>query len=313
MNEILKDHTKFSEIKEDHFRTIIKQEDKINRLLTKMKSKKEIPGEVYSSLHSSGSRPGILYGLPKVHKSGAPLRPILSAIGTAGYNLAKFLLPIIKPITLNRYTVQDSFTFAQEIQNYPDSSNYIMASFDVKSLFTNLPLDETIQIATDCLYSDPVTSPAFSCTFFKQLLEFAVKNVLFLFNGKLFSQFDGIGMGNPLGPTLANVFLCFHETKWLNDCPLEFKPKFFRRYIDDIFLLFSDQNQILPFLNYLNSKHNNIKFTCESEINNSLSFLEINISRNNNKFDTSVFFEKRHSQAWDSDTIHSFLHLIEII
>ena len=207
MEEILEDNQKFTEIKEDHFKTIIKQEDKINRILSKIKSKSQISGEMYSHLHSSGSRPGVLYGLPKVHKPGAPLRPILSAIGTAGYNLSKFLLPMMKPITSNSYTVQDSFSFSKEIQNFPNSSNYFMASFDIKSLFTNIPLDETIQIATDCLYSDPVTAPALSCQFFKQLLELAVKNVLFFFNGTLFSQFDGVGMGNPLGPTLANVFL----------------------------------------------------------------------------------------------------------
>ena len=60
-------------------------------------------------------------------------------------------------------------------------------------------------------------------------------------------------------------------------------------------VVFSDQNEILPFLNYLNSKHNNIKFTCESEINNSLNFLDMIISpfsRNNNKFGTSVFRKK---------------------
>ena len=68
-----------------------------------------------------------------------------------------------------------------------NSSNFYMATFDAKSLFTNIPLDETIRIATDSLYSNPASAPAISCRFFTQLLELAVKGVLFLFNGKLFS------------------------------------------------------------------------------------------------------------------------------
>ena len=211
MDDILKDRSKFKVVQEDWLKEIVKQEDKINRLATKLKNNKEINDQQYDFLHSSGSKPGILYGLPKVHKIGVPLRPILSAIGTSGYNIAKFLLPFLKPITTNIYTVQDSFSFVQEITNVKNSNSLFMASFDIKSLFTNIPLDETIEIATSSLYSDPMLSPSLSSSFFKQLLQLAVKNVLFIFNGKLFSQFDGVGMGNPLGPTLANVFLCFHE------------------------------------------------------------------------------------------------------
>ena len=135
-------------------------------------------------------------------------------------------------------------------------------------------------------------SPSLSPSFFKQLLELAVKNVLFLFNGKLFSQFDGVGMGNPLGPTLANVFLCFHEQRWLDDCPIEFKPKLYRSYVDDIFLLFSDQSHVNQFYNYINSKHSNIKFTSDIEKNNCLNFLDVDINRINNCFSTKVYRKK---------------------
>ena len=70
-------------------------------------------------------------------------------------------------------------------------------------------------------------------------------------------------MGQPCAPTLSNLFLCHHETKWLNDCPTQFKPALYKRYVDDIFLLFYSPSHIEPFLDYLNSKHSNIKFTTE--------------------------------------------------
>ena len=79
----------------------------------------------------------LINGLP-------PFRPILSAIGTPTYKLAKFLVPVLSDITQNEFTVKDSFTFVDEILT--QNSDLYMASLDVDALFTNIPLDETIDI-----------------------------------------------------------------------------------------------------------------------------------------------------------------------
>ena len=102
-------------------------------------------------------------------------------------------------------------------------------------------------------------------------------------------------MGSPLGPTLANLFLVYHEDKWLDNCPLQFRPKYYRRYVDDIFLMFESKNHVKKFLHYMNSRHPNIKFTCEEEINNNISFLDISITRVNNKLITSLYRKKTFS------------------
>ena len=96
-------------------------------------------------------------------------------------------------------------------------------------------------------------------------------------------------MGSPLGPSFANVFLCYHETIWLENCPSEFKPVTYRRFVDDTFLCFYSKRHIEKFRNYLNRQHKNIRFTSETESENSMSFLDIKISRGNNKFKTSVY------------------------
>ena len=96
-------------------------------------------------------------------------------------------------------------------------------------------------------------------------------------------------MGSPLGPTLANAFLCFHEQIWLNECPDEFKPVYYRRYVDDIFVLFRSPDHLEKFRNYLNSKQRNIRFTCEKEHNNSAPFLDVLITRTRNGFKTSMY------------------------
>ena len=165
-----------------------------------------------------------------------------------------------------------------------------MCSFDIENLYTNVPLQETINICTDLMFSFNVSTVlGLSREYFKRLLELSVTNSIFLFNNALYKQIDGLGMGLPLSPTFANIFLCYHESIWLQDCPSDFKPVLYRRYVDDTFLLFRDPAHANLFLNYLNSKHQNISFTCEIENNNSLPFLDVNICRNSNKFDTKVF------------------------
>ena len=130
---------------------------------------------------------------------------------------------------------------------------------------------------------------------FRKSLQFAVKNVLFIFNSQLYQQIDGVAICSPLGPTLANLFLCHYETKWLTNCPLELKPALNKKYIDETFLLFKDASHIDKFLNYLNAQHPTIQFTSEIETNSVLNFLDITIGKINNSFETSVFCKKKIS------------------
>ena len=114
-------------------------------------------------------------------------------------------------------------------------------------------------------------------------------------------------MGSPLGPTLANTFLCHHEKKWLDDCPLEFKPVYYKRYVDDIFLLFKDPKHASLFTNYMNSKHKSISFTSEVEKDGSFPFLDIQISREKGTFVTSVYRKSTFSGVYTN--FNSFLPL----
>ena len=107
-------------------------------------------------------------------------------------------------------------------------------------------------------------------------------------------------MGSALGPTLANAFLCFHEQIWLNECPDEFKPVYYRRYVDDIFVLFRSPDHLEKFRNYLNSKQRNVRFTCEKEHNNSAPFLDVLITRTRNGFKTSMYQKPLFSEVYSN-------------
>ena len=100
-----------------------------------------------------------------------------------------------------------------------------------------------------------------------------------MFNSKYYKQVDGAAMGSPLGPALANTFMCSFESKRLRDCPNDFKPVFYRRYVDDIFALFSSPDHADKFKEYLSSKEK------EKEKDCCLPFLDVNIFRENEKKD----------------------------
>ena len=161
------------------------------------------------------SKPGILYGQAKVHKpveDNCPsFRPILSAIGTPTYDLDKFLDPILKPLTENEYTAHDSFSFASEVSKF--NAKNLMAGLDVESLFTNIPLEETIDNIINDLFLTTDKVHNFEREELKQLLTFAAYESFFIFDGEYCTQIDDVAMGSPLGPTLANAFLCHFEKK----------------------------------------------------------------------------------------------------
>ena len=170
-----------------------------------------------------------------------------------------------------------------------------MASLDVVSLFTNIPLEETIKNCVNDL---------FSSNFYRKdlydLLKIATTESSIIFDHKLYKQVDGVAMGSPLGPTLANAFLCHYENTWLNECPSKFKPVVYRHYVDDIFALFKSKEHVKLFVNYMNSKHKNIKFTFETEDSNNFSFLDVKITRENKRFVTSIFRKATFSRVYTS-------------
>jgi hypothetical protein len=114
--------------------------------------------ETYDSIVPCGSRAGIMYGLPKIHKDGVPIRPIISACGTYNYKLAKYLVQILTPLISNsKYIIKDTFDFVNKVSKLPINNNQIMISFDVESLFTNIPTLETIEIILERAFKNTNT------------------------------------------------------------------------------------------------------------------------------------------------------------
>ena len=237
---------KSSVVDDRHLNFIIGIKKKLTDLLKELKASEAILETDYRNLGPRGSSFGVLYGLCKTHKKVLekcpPFRPILSTIKTPSYNLAKFLVPLLEPITKNNFTAKNSFEFSKEICE--QNCEYFMASLHVESLFTNIPLEETIKICFDSLYKNQELLCNISKNQFEKLLRAALRNNYFLFDGIIYQQIDGVVMGSPLGPSLANAFLAHYEQIWLNDCPDEYKAVYYKRYVDDIFVLFRSPHHL---------------------------------------------------------------------
>ena len=164
-----------------------------------------------------------------------------------------------------------------------------MVSYDIKSLYTNIPVSETIEITCNKIFAINSSFHAFDRTTFCKFLQLAVSNTYFFFNKVLYKQLDGLAMGNPLAPTLANIFLCNLESNIFNSCPINCKPAFYKRYLDDTFAIFNNENEATSFFAHINNIHPNIKFTIEKQQSNTLPFLDLSVHYNDNTFNSSVY------------------------
>ncbi|XP_033105188.1 uncharacterized protein LOC117107595 [Anneissia japonica] len=189
--EIINDETNFRSIEND---PTIKREGSLTILLRKLRKSNEITDEDYKNIYPKGSSPARIYGLPKMHKKrkedGSP--PIVS-IGTHNYNIAKYLSELIKPCIPTEFSTKDTFSFVKEVRNL-NMKNKCMVSFDVESLFTNIPLKKTIELAVNTIicHSQELKTSNENLT---KLLLLATTGTHFLFKGKYFEQIDGVSMG----------------------------------------------------------------------------------------------------------------------
>ena len=159
------------------------------------------PAMLAFSISPIGCRPGILFDKAEVHKpviySCSSLRSILDAINTRLYKLENFLVPVLSPITINEYTVKDSFASAKEITK--TDCKYSMASLGFESLLTNIPLEETIERCVNDLFFDKSKIDNLTKQNLYDLLSAAAKESFF--DNILYRQIDGMAMGSSLGST----------------------------------------------------------------------------------------------------------------
>jgi len=117
-------------------------------------------------------------------------------------------------------------------------------------------------------------------------MQLATSSVEFSFNNSMYRQIDGVAMGSPPGPALANIFVGHQEQKLFN---VVNRPLAYFRYVDDTFAVFNNEDDCNAFLSHLNCLHSSLRFTHEKESNHSLHFLDVLLERRDSEFSTSVY------------------------
>ena len=140
------------------------------------------------------------------------------------------------------------------------------------------------------------------------LFSIATAQTHFLLKGPFYDQIDGVAMGSPLVPVLSNLFMGHHEKSWLENFQ-DSEILFYRRYVDDTFFLFHSEHEALLLFNYINSRHPNIRFTMEKEIDHKIPFLDVLINNETHFPVTSVYRKKTFTGLltyYFSFTSHSY-------
>ena len=242
-------------------------ERKLQRTLTKIKDK--IPALLYSKIYPTGSSPGRFYGTTKLHKvkdngtvEDLTLRPIISNIRTDTYELAKYLDQILKPQGQSQYPIKSSKWFKKTLKKQMIPPGYQMVSFEVVSLFTNVPLEETINIRIKRIYDKNEIKTNIPKQEMKELLYLCTKNAHLTLNSKKYVQVFGVAMGSPLGMVLANMFMVEFEQiiiptlsyHYLHYHDPTLSILLWKRYVNDT-ICFVNSNRISHVLESLNSFH----------------------------------------------------------
>ena len=197
MEQLFEDRTKFRVLNEDPTHTRMATLQNYVRML---KNTKQINDEEYKLLYPKNAKIGRAHGSAKVHKEFEnipPLRPIIDTIGSTHYGVGKFLSKLLNPLTQNAYNLKDSFEAADRIKGIPQNlyeEGYRLVSFDVKSLFTSVPLQKTVDIILDRVYNQNVIQTTLKKRTLKKLIIDTCSKTAFSYNKVIYEQIYGFSM-----------------------------------------------------------------------------------------------------------------------
>ena len=241
-------------------------------------------------MHPVSNQSAQLFATVKTHKFKSleeinvdqlKLCPIIDQTGSYIYNASKVIAKYLKPLAKNKFTISDTLTFPDLVKNTSNSNEYEGVSYHVESLFTSIPVEETINYIVDRIYVRKEIEPLCKKSIFKKLLFKLTKGCVFSVTEKLLKQVDGCPMGGPMSVVFSDIFMCKMEF----DVVVPAKPIFYKRYVDDTYVR-RKKNDVDKLFEELNSYNENIKLTLEV---NPTKFQDTELVRENGEITTQVF------------------------
>ena len=274
-----------------------KLKSRLISLLKHIKTEGGMNEATYKRLYPTGAGSPKFYGLPKVHKQGTPLRPIVSSIGAVTYQTSKELSRILKPLVgKSPHHIHINQDFLEQLKGIRLAPDEVMASYDVKALFTSVPIKPALDVIKKLLEEDPglQSRTSMSTQHIMDLLEFCLGSTYVTFRGKFYEQVEGAAMGSPISPIVANLFMESFEVRALQSSPNP--PLLWKRFVDDTFVIMKKVHRE-EFLTHLNSVDKNIQFTAEEPgPEGSLPFLDILITPDDEgRLNTTVYRKPTHT------------------
>ena len=250
------------------YRTIAKDPtNKIKaQLITKLRRIKRdnnLDEGTYKAMYPTSCIPPKFYGLPKIHKTGNPLRPIVSSRGSITYRVAKVISKVLKTLVgKSPHHIQSTGDFVSKAKGLTPQMGECLSSYDVTSLFTSVPIDPALNIIKDLLEKDEKLNDrtVLPVQNIMELLGFCLYNTYFSFQNKFYEQVEGVAMGSPVSPIVANLYMEYFEEKALKSAASP--PQVWYRFVDDTWVI-QKQSSKQEFLEHINKVDPAIKFTVE--------------------------------------------------
>ena len=239
---------------------------------------------------------GRAHGLPKIHKKYTDLPsfgPIIDTTNTPHHGVGKFLTRLLNLLTQNVYSIKDSFKVVNRMRSIPTelfNEGYCYFSFDVTSLFTNVPLNKTINIILHRIYKENLVETNMRKSTLKKLIKDSCTKTAFSFDGKIYKQIDGVSMGSSLGPVLANMIMTEFERLVVDKLIKYGLIKFYIRYVDDTLVL-TKAEDIGNIMKQFNSFDKSIQFTTGRFEDGVVHFLDIKV----NGSETDFYYKTTHT------------------
>ena len=162
--------------------------------------------------------PPKFYGLPKIHKTCNSLKPIVSSRGSVTYGVAKVISKVFKPLVgKSPHHIQSRGDFVSKAKGLPLQPGECLASYYVTSLFPSVPIDPALNIIRDLLEKDEKLNDrtVLSVQSIMEILRFCLYNTYFSFQNKFYEQVEGVAMGSPISPIVANLYMEYFEGRAL--------------------------------------------------------------------------------------------------
>ena len=293
MFSLLNDQNVYQSVKSN---PLVKMQSSFNKGLKDLYSKYEVE-DVLKNFNSRLPSLPYAYGLPKIHKDGTPLRPIISTVNAPSYKLSKWLAKQLSPV-LGSFS-DSHLKHNQDLTNFlkhvvPGTSKLI--SFDVSALFTNVPLEPTLDFLKRKLHTLDISFDVpVDCLI--DLIQLCLEDSFFEFDDLFYKQVFGIPMGSCLSPILAGFFLEHVESEML---PLYAgsQPLFWKRYVDDVLCLVSKNFNLQEYLKFINSLYPSLNLTYEWQKEDKIPFLDVLIHNCKSHLKFSVYRKPTHSESY---------------